>query len=214
MAEPCYTARATTKQQVLDGVNKLTLQKNKHGQYTHDAILLLQKGIRHVLISQFNPSDPGKGMEKLLNVGNNLLTLVKSTDAITANYIIKKAKKRADELTASTGKIVLSSITSLAEAQEEADQQNVINHLVISAKGVVKAITKLVGSNITNAILWTAKGSNHKSINNFTLFEVMKLAIDGANQPSTNDVLEHLLEVINHNFNFCKNVSVNMELIQ
>jgi hypothetical protein len=88
MAEACYTARATTKQQVLDGVKQLTLQTNEHGQYTHDAILLLQKGIRCVLISQFNPSNPGKGMEKLLNDGNNLLTLVKSTDAITASYII------------------------------------------------------------------------------------------------------------------------------
>ncbi len=60
MAEVCYTARAMTKQQVLDGVNKLTLQTNKHRQYTHDAILLLQKGIRCVLISQFNL---GKSME-------------------------------------------------------------------------------------------------------------------------------------------------------
>jgi hypothetical protein len=54
MAEACYTARATTKQQVLNGVKKLTLQTNEHDQYTHDAILLLQKVIRHVLISQFN----------------------------------------------------------------------------------------------------------------------------------------------------------------
>jgi hypothetical protein len=95
MAEACYTARATTKQQVLNGVNKLTLQTNKHGQYMHDAILLLQKGIRHVLISQFNPSNPGKGMKKLLDDGNNLLTLVKSTDAITANYVIKTGKEQS-----------------------------------------------------------------------------------------------------------------------
>jgi hypothetical protein len=105
-----------TKQHVLDGVNKLTLQTNKHGQYMHDAILLLQKGIRRVLISQFNPSDPGKGMEKLLKDGNNLLTLVKSTDAITASYMIKKGKNLADKLSASTGKIILPSITSRAEA--------------------------------------------------------------------------------------------------
>jgi hypothetical protein len=53
--------------------------------------------------------------------------------------------------------------------------------LVIGAKeGVVKAITKLVGSNVTNAILRMANDSNHKSINKFTLYEVMKLAIDGA----------------------------------
>ncbi len=74
MAEACYTARATTKQQVLDGIDKLTLQTNEHGQYTHDAILLLQKGIQRVLVSQFNPSDPGKGMVKLLGDGDNILT--------------------------------------------------------------------------------------------------------------------------------------------
>jgi hypothetical protein len=112
MADACYTARATTKQQVLDSVNKSTLQTDEHGQYRHDAILLLQKGIRCVLISQFNPSNPGKGMEKLLNGGNNLLTLVKSTDAIMASYIVKEAKNRADKLTASTGKTILPSITS------------------------------------------------------------------------------------------------------
>jgi hypothetical protein len=163
MAEACYTARATTKQQVLDGVNKLTLQTNEHGQYMHDAILLLQIGIRHVLISQFNPSNPGKGTEKLLNNGNNLLTLGKSTDAITACYAVKEAKNRADKLTTSTGKTVLPSITSQAEAQEEVNRLNVINQMVIGAQeGVVKAITKLVGSNVTNAILRRANGSDHK----------------------------------------------------
>jgi hypothetical protein len=79
---------------------------------------------------------------------------------------------------------------------------------------VVKAITKLIGSNVTNAILWTADGSDHKSIDNFTLFEVMKSAINGAYQPSMNNVLEQLLKVINHNFDFCKKVSINMELMQ
>jgi hypothetical protein len=77
MAEACYMAWATTKQQVLNGVNKLTLKTNEHGQYMHNAILLLQKGIQCVLISQFNPHNLSKGMEKLLNDGNNLLMLVK-----------------------------------------------------------------------------------------------------------------------------------------
>ncbi len=208
-------ARATAKQQVLNSVNKLTLKANKHCQYTHDAILLLQKRIRHVLISQFNPSNPGKGMEKLLDNGNNLLTLVKSTDAITASYIVKEGKNRVDKLTASTGKTILPLITSRAEAQEEADQLNVINQLVIGAKeGVVEAITKLVGSNVTNAIFRMADGSDHKSIDNFTLFEVMKLAINSADRLSTNNMLEQLLEVINHIFNFSKRISVNMELMQ
>ncbi len=63
MAEACYMARATTKQQVIKGIGKLALHIDKHGQYTRNAILLLQKGIRRVLVSQFKPSNPGKGME-------------------------------------------------------------------------------------------------------------------------------------------------------
>jgi hypothetical protein len=87
--------------------------------------------------------------------------------------------------------------------------------LVIGAKeGVVEAMTKLVGSNVTNAILRTANGSDHKSIDDFNLFEVMKSAISGANRSSKNNMLEQLLEVINHNFDFCKKVSINMELMQ
>jgi hypothetical protein len=215
MAEACYTAWVTTKHQVLDSVNKLTLQTNEHGQCTHDAILLLQKGIRGLLISQFNPSNLGKGIEKLLDNGNNLFTLVKSTDAVTASYVVKEAKNRADELTTSTGKTILPSITSQVKTQEEASQLNVISQLVIGTKeSVVKAITKLVSSNVINAILRTANSSDYKSINDFTLFEVMKLAIDGTNLPSTNNILEQLLEVINHNFDFCNKVSVNMKLMQ
>ncbi len=67
------------------------------------------------------PSNPGKGMEKLLDDSNNLLTLIKSTDANTASYVMKKAKNRADELTASTSKTILPSITSQTESQEEAN---------------------------------------------------------------------------------------------
>jgi hypothetical protein len=121
MVEACYSARATTKQQVLDGINKLTLQTNEHGQYMHNAILLIQKGIQHVLISQFDPSDPGKGMVKLLNDGDNILTQVQSTNAITAGSVLKSAKKRADKLSTTTGKTVLPTFTTQLEAQEAAD---------------------------------------------------------------------------------------------
>jgi hypothetical protein len=215
MAEACYTARATTKQQVLDRINKLTLQTNEHGQYMQDLILLLQKGVQQVLISQFNPSNPGKSMVKLLDDGNNILTKVKLTDAITAGSVLKTAKKQVDELMATTGKTILPTFTARTEAQEEADRLNVINQSVISVKeGVVKAITKLVGSNITDAILRTADGNDHKSIDDFMLNNVMKVAIDGADQPSTTDVLEQLLEVINHTFDVRKKISVNMELMQ
>ena len=102
-------------------------------------------------------------------------------------------------------KTILPTFNTQTEAQEEADRLNVINQSVIGAKeGVVEAVSKLVGSDITDAFLRTADGSDFKSIDDFTLYKVMKVAIDGADRPTTNDVLEQLLEVINHPFDFRK----------
>ncbi len=58
---------------------------------------------------------------------------------------------------------------------------------------MVEAIIKLVGSDVIDAILRTANSSDHKNIDDFILFEVIKLATDGANRPSTNNMLEQLL---------------------
>jgi hypothetical protein len=119
--------------------------------------------------------------------------------------VIKAVKNRADKLTATTRKTILPSITTQTEAQEEANQMNVINQMVISTKeGVVEAIANLVGSNVTDAILWTANGKDHKSINEFTLYTVMKVAINSAGQPSMNIMLEQLIKMINCNFDSCK----------
>ena len=215
MAEACYTARATTKQQVLAGIEKLTLHKNENNQYTHDAILLLQKGITRVLVSQFNPSDPGNGMKKLLDDGDNLLTMVKATDAVTAEHVQKESKEQAALESASTGAKVTPVFGKRIEAQEEADRLNVIAQSVIGAKeGVTEGITIKVGSDITDAILRTADGSDHKSVDDYTLFEVMKAAIEGADRPSATDVLDQVLEIIHQQFDFRKKVSINMELMQ
>jgi ethanolamine ammonia-lyase large subunit len=140
---------------------------------------------------------------------------VKSTNVIKAGSVLEKAKQNCAALATLTGKTVLTIITTQVEAQEEADRINIINQSVIgSIEGAVDAITKLVGSNITNAILSTTNGSNNKSVDDFMLFDLMQVAIDGANRPLTNDVLEQFLEVINQTINFRKKISVNMELLQ
>ncbi len=59
-----------------------------------------------------------------------------------------------------------------------------------------------------------ANRSNHKSINDFKLFDILQVAINGADCLSTNNVLEQLIEVIDHTFDFCKKVSINMELME
>jgi hypothetical protein len=59
-----------------------------------------------------------------------------------------------------------------------------------------------------------ADGSNHKSIGNFKLFDVLQSAINGTDRPSTNGMLEQLIKVINHTFDFRKKVSINMKQMQ
>jgi len=109
-------------------------------------------------------------MVKLLDDGDNIPTQVQSINPITAKSVLKLAKNQADTLSTTTGKSILPTITTRTEAQEEANRLNVINQSVIGAKeGVVKAISKLIRSDITDTILRTADGSNHKSIDDFTL---------------------------------------------
>jgi enhancing lycopene biosynthesis protein 2 len=142
-------------------------------------------------------------MEKLLEDGSNLLTNVKSTDAIMVSSVLRAAKNKADAALKAASTTIAPTITSQSEAQDEADCLNMINQSVIGKKeGVVEAVTKLVGRDITNAVLQTADGSNHKSIDNFTLFAVMAAAINGADCLSTTNMLEQILEVIDHTFDF------------
>jgi hypothetical protein len=87
-----------------------------------------------VLISQFNPSNPGNGMKKLLDDGDNLLTRVKATDAVTAGAVLQASKAKADQKSATTNFTVAPVIVKRIEAQEEADRLNIINQSVIGAK--------------------------------------------------------------------------------
>jgi hypothetical protein len=82
-------------------------------------------------------------MVKLLDDGDNILTGIQSSDAITAGSVLKSAKKHADNLSTTTGKTILPTFTTQTEAQEEANRLIVINQSVIGAKeGVVEAVSK------------------------------------------------------------------------
>jgi hypothetical protein len=168
-----------------------------------------------VLVSQFNPSDPGNGMKKLLDDGDNLLTKVKATDAVTAGAVLQASKAKAAQQSTTTGVTVAPAIVKRIEAQEEADRLNVINQSVIGAKeGVTEGVTLKVGSDITDSILRTPDGSDLKSVDDYKLFDVMRAAIEGADRPSATDVLEQVMEIIHQPFDFRKKISVNMELMQ
>jgi hypothetical protein len=86
---------------------------------------------------------------------------------------------------------------------------------MIGAKeGIVKALMALVGTNMTNSVLHTSDG-NFKSVNKYTVHEVMQVAYENADRPPMTDVLEQLIEILHYTFNlFCKKISANMELVQ
>ena len=65
-------------------------------------------------------------MKKLLDDGDNLLTMVKATDAVTAEHVQKESKEQAALESASTGAKVTPVFGKRIEAQEEADRLNVM----------------------------------------------------------------------------------------
>ena len=86
---------------------------------------------------------------------------------------------------------VTPTITSHAEAQDEADRINQINQAVIGTKdGVTEAFTKKVDSDITDNVLHPANGLDYKSIDDYKLHEFVTAAIQGFDCPNTGDVLK------------------------
>ena len=67
MADLCFTAHTRTKQSIVAKIGQLSCQRNDSGQYTHFAIMQLEKGIQRVLKQKYNPAGGSNGMFDLLN---------------------------------------------------------------------------------------------------------------------------------------------------
>ena len=186
MAEACYSARASTKAQVVAEIGKLSFKKNENGQYTHDAIATLARGIERIMKGTYNPCDTGKGMISLL-IQNAYGP--KSNKAVTPEAVLKEAKETAAKETVATGATIASAFTVQSEVQKEADCCNMAAQAMIGAKeGIVKAITTLVGTNITDSVLRTSDG-DFKSIDNYTLHKVLQAAFEHTDRPPAAYVL-------------------------
>ncbi len=133
---------------------------------------------------------------------------------MTPEALLKEAKEAAAKESKATSTTVTPAFTLCSEAQEEADRHNVAAQAMIGAKeGIVEALTALVGTNITNRVLRTSDG-DFKSVNKYTVHEVMQVAYENADCPSMTDILEQLIEVLHYTFDFRKKISANMELVQ
>ncbi len=138
----------------------------------------------------------------------------KANKTITAAEVINMPKKEAKAESTTTGMTVHPKITSHADAQVEAEWLNTNNQALIGAKeGVVEALTTFVGTNIIDTILCQADG-DFKGLDEYTLHELLKAAINGADRPPVTDILDQLLAVFNYVFDMHKKISMNMETLQ
>ena len=213
MAEAAYSARASTRSQVLESISELDLNKTENGQYTHDDAANFITGLKTILETTYNLKDAINGMSQLL-IEDSTISLIKSTDAETFQSVLKKSKDDAKK-ESTTDNPVSPLFDDRGDAQEEANRLNLLSQAVIGAKeGTAQAITKIAGKDITDSILRTIDGTQQKSIDAYQLHELIAAVVQGANRPATADVLEMFTAVIAHQFNFQKKISYNVELLK
>jgi hypothetical protein len=138
----------------------------------------------------------------------------KANKTIATADVINMSKKEAEAESTTMGTMVHPKIMSHADAQEEAEWLNTNNQALIGAKeGIVEALTMFVRTDITNTILCQADG-DFKGLDKYTLHELLKAAVDGADRPPATDILDQLLAVFNYAFDMRKKISMNMESLQ
>lgn len=215
MSEACYTARATLRTQVRDLILELPLKRNDSGQYQHDDIVVFITGVERQFKSLYNPLQPGQGMTQLLEQAPNALNKIKSTDMAEASAILKAAQVEAARLSKSTGMTEKPAFESRADAQDEADRRNYAYQAAIGAKeGAAEAITQKVGSDITDSVLRNIDGNDNKGVDEYTLYEIIEAAKQGAIRPGTGDILQQVVSTMNFRFDFRKKIATNMEQLK
>eukprot|EP00956_Cyclotella_meneghiniana_P040226 scaffold189832_cov70-Cyclotella_meneghiniana.AAC.1 len=107
-----------------------------------------------------------------------------------AAAVLKQSAKEAAALAKQTGVDEKAQIDTRADAQDEADRRNYAIQAAIGAKeGAAEAITNKVGSDITDSVLRNADGNDNKSVDEYTLYEVLQAAIQGAIRPTMTEIL-------------------------
>ena len=123
-----FGGKFTARELVESRIGKLELRKNSAGQYDHDDIMTLKKGIENVLCSQWNALMPGKGVKMLLEKVPNVLTKIKETDVIDTDSILITSREEAATINAAAASGATPAtpkITTRVDAESEADRQNI-----------------------------------------------------------------------------------------
>ena len=216
MSADHYTIRSTTSVAIKKGLLKIKLPKNDANQYSHNAVVLVGNQLRRLLTGIYNSGADGPGMSKLMDSGDNALTLRKNTDTHTIESVLTAAKATAKKKgNDKDGKPTPPLITSRDDAEVEAARENLLTQAIMGAKeGITDGITALVGSDITDAILRSADGTDFKGVDEYSLAELFEAALEGADRPGASEILDQLVESITLQFDFRKKCSANVELLR
>ena len=215
MESATFKIRGETKASVQASIEALALVKNANGSYTHENAQIFKDEVGVILEAQFYNGDDGlHGMRVLLTgAPANSLTTIKATSSATRATVLA-ASKEATVAISTTLAPVEPYIKTNADAQDEADRQNMyILEVVGAKKGVVAGVTTISGKEITGAVLHSVNSTTIKNVYKYTLHELMQAVIDGTDRPATKDVRQQHGAIIATGFDFLQKMLTCVEIL-
>ena len=92
---------------------------------------------------------------------------------------------------------------------------NMFRLAAIGAKeGAAAGVSKVIGTGITDAILRTTDRQDIKTVDEYTLFDLMQAVIEGAERPATTDVHKLYVSFCSTKLDFCIKMIVNVERLR
>ena len=194
-----YTARASSKDQVLAGLRAINFPRG--GPWTGEDSNRVQLAINKVLLGAFHPSS-GSGHSRLATNGSDMARL-KSTDVATADSILKESREEAAEINKTKAKDaddVPPAIATRSEAHDEADRRNEATQAVLGAKEATAiAITEMCGDAITAPYLKTEDGTA-KTIDEWQVSDLIAAIHNGAERQRAQVVVRMINQVVEFQF--------------
>jgi hypothetical protein len=184
MTDAAVTARYAALELVTKQLEEIELSTTSTGAYNVDAGTKWLGGLENRLKELYVPggSANNDGALQICNAGTDLAN-IKSTDMHTAATVLTLFKDIAAAKTAAdpTQQVYAPEITARADANDEAERLNTRAQFIIGVKEAIsKVATKRFGKNITDPVLRNADGSDFKSINDWTVEELLEAIGQGA----------------------------------
>ena len=193
MSEAIYSARANANAHIIQITEHLTIDKDDTARWTADAAERFIDEFRSHLAACYNESQPGEGMTKLGLDGDNVLTVIKSTDRITPDTILRESKTEATRINtrkAPGDPDVPPKIETRADAKVEADDRNYAIQATIGTKeGSATSLRKAIGNDIVDQVTKHSDG-RPKTIDEWRLANIFKAITAAAKRPTTGEMIK------------------------